>query len=75
MLEKAGALDYLTIKGLIACCHECGSDERASRALKDFGHEQLPFKRFAPNAAWYYMMLIVHFLIESFKEDVSAPVL
>jgi hypothetical protein len=43
--------------------------------LKDFGHEQLPFKRFAPNAAWYYMMLVGHFLLESFKEDVSAPVL
>ncbi len=75
MLEKAGALDYLTIKGLIACCHKRGRDEQASRALKDFGHEQLPFKRFVPNAAWYYMMLIGHFLLESVKEDVSAPVL
>jgi hypothetical protein len=42
--------------------------------LKDFGHEQLPFKRFAPNAAWYYTMLVGHFLLESFKEDVGAPV-
>jgi hypothetical protein len=75
MLEKAGVLDYLTTNGLVACYHERGSDELANRALKDFGHEQLPFKRFAPNAAWYYMMLVGHFLIESFKEDVSAPVL
>ncbi len=42
---------------------------------KDFGHEQLPFKRFAPNETWYYMMLVGHFLLESFKEDVSVPVL
>jgi hypothetical protein len=47
----------------------------ANRALKDFGHEQLPFQRFTPNAAWYYMMLVGHFLLETFKEDVSAPVL
>jgi hypothetical protein len=65
----------LTANGLIACYHERGSDELANRALKDFGHEQLPFKRFTPNAAWYYMMLIGHFLLESFKEDVSASVL
>jgi hypothetical protein len=75
MLKKAGAVDYLTTKGLVACYHERGSDELANRALKDFGHEQLPFKRFAPNAAWYYTMLVGHFLLESFKEDVSAPVL
>ena len=43
--------------------------------LKDFGHEQLPFKRFNPNAAWYYMMLLGHFLLESFKEDVGSPVI
>jgi len=75
MLTKAGAVDYLTANGLVACYHERGSDELANRALKDFGHEQLPFKRFAPNAAWYYMLLVGHFLLESFKEDVSAPVL
>jgi hypothetical protein len=75
MLNNAGATEYLTANGLVACYHERGSDELANRALKDFGHEQLPFKRFAPNAAWYYMMLVGHFLLESFKEDISAPVL
>ena len=75
MLKQAGKTEYLTANGLVACYHERGSDELANRALKDFGHEQLPFKRFAPNAAWYYMMLVGHFLLESFKEDISAPVL
>jgi hypothetical protein len=42
--------------------------------LKDFGHEQLPFKRFNPNAAWYYSMLLGHFLMETFKEDVGVSV-
>ena len=75
LLKAAGATEYLTTNGLIACYHERGSDELANRALKDFGHEQLPFQRFTPNAAWYYMMLVGHFLLETFKEDVSAPVL
>ena len=75
LLKKVGAEDYLKADGIVACYHERGSDELANRALKDFGHEQLPFKRFNPNAAWYYSMLLGHFLMESFKEDVSAPVL
>jgi hypothetical protein len=74
LLEKAGAHTYLHADRLVACYHERGSDELANRALKDFGHEQLPFKRFNANAAWYYMMLVGHFLMESFKQDVSAPV-
>ena len=74
-LTDAGALGYLTANGLIACYHVRGSDELANRVLKDFGHEQLPFKRLAPNAAWYDTMLVGHFLLESFKEDGGAPVL
>jgi hypothetical protein len=75
LLKQAGAEFYLQSQAVIACYHERGSDELANRALKDFGHEQLPFKRFAPNAAWYYTMLVGHFLLESFKEDVSSPVI
>jgi hypothetical protein len=75
LLKKIDAEHYLKANGIVACYHERGSDELANRALKDFGHEQLPFKRFNPNAAWYYLMLLGHFLMESFKEDVSTPVL
>jgi len=74
LLIEAGAQDYLLPDTLVACYHGRGSDELANRALKDFGHEQLPFKRFNANAAWYYMMLVGHFLMESFKQDVAAPV-
>ncbi len=42
---------------------------------KDFGFEQLPFKRFAANSAFYYCMLISFFLFETFKEDVLAGVI
>jgi hypothetical protein len=51
LLKRAGAENYLQADAVIGCCHERGSDELANRALKDFGHEQLPFKRFNPNAA------------------------
>ena len=74
LLSTIGAEDYLTADGIVACYHERGSDELANRALKDFGHEQLPFKKFNPNAAWYYCMLLGHFLMESFKEDVGTPI-
>lgn len=74
MLEKIGAQDYLEADSIVACYHERGSDELANRALKDFGHEQLPFKRFNANAAWYYSMLLGHFITESFKEDVGSPI-
>ena len=73
-LKAAGAAEYLSADAIVACYHNRGSGELANRALKDFGHEQLPFKRFNPNAAWYYLMLLGHFLFETFKEDVGTPV-
>ncbi len=49
--------------------HQRGADELPHRALKEFGSEQLPFKRFAANRAYYYLMVVSFFLFESFKED------
>jgi len=60
---------------LIASHHRRGADELPHRGLKDFGFEELPFKRFPANAAFYYCMLIAFFLSETFKEDVLAEVL
>jgi hypothetical protein len=74
LLKQAGqSSKYLSADAILAGYHVRGSDELANRALKDFGHEQLPFTRFTPNAAWYYMMLVSHFLFEAFKEDAAAP--
>ena len=73
-LKETGASGYLSADAIVACYHNRGSDELANRALKDFVHEQLPFKRFNPNAAWYYIMLLGHFLFETFKEDIGTPV-
>jgi len=66
---------YLDANSIMACYHERGSDELIHRALKDFGHEQLPFENFYSNAAWYYIMLISFFTHETFKEDVCSSVI
>lgn len=73
-LTHAGETGMMTAEGVIALSHGRGSDELVNRGFKDFGHEELPFKRFAPNAAWYYLMVVAFFLFESFKEDVCAGV-
>ena len=73
-LAAGGMLDLVKPEAIIETYHGRGSDELIHRALKDFGSEELPFKRFAPNAAFYYTMLVAFFLYETFKEDVCTSV-
>jgi len=73
-LSDAGMKDLVEAEGIIKTYHERGCDELVHRALKDFGSEELPFKRFAQNAAFYYTMLVAFFLYETFKEVVCSPV-
>jgi hypothetical protein len=73
-LKACGRGDLFTPQGLIKSYHDRGCDELVNRALKDFGFEQLPFKRFGHNAAFYYTMIIAFFLYEAFKVDVCTPV-
>jgi hypothetical protein len=73
-LTRAGQTGKMTAEGVIALAHGRGCDELVHRGFKDFGHEELPFKRFAPNAAYYYLMEVAFFLFECFKEDVCAGV-
>jgi hypothetical protein len=62
-------------EAIIESHHMRGADELPHRGLKDFGFEELPFKRFAPNSAVYYCMLISFFLFETYKEDVLKEVI
>jgi hypothetical protein len=73
-LTRAGQTEKMSARGVIALAHGRGCDELVHRGFKDFGHEELPFLRFAPNAAWYYLMAVGFFLFECFKEDVCAGV-
>jgi len=74
-LAAVGQKHYLEAEGIIAGYHSRGADELVHRGLKDFGFEELPFLRFAPNAALYYTMLAAFFLFECFKEDVCGEVI
>ncbi len=74
-LAAVGLKHYLAAEGIIAGYHSRGADELVHRGLKDFGFEELPFLRFAPNAALYYTMLVAFFLFECFKADVCADVI
>lgn len=74
-LTDAGLAEWTRADRVIALHHGRGADELVHRALKEFGSETLPFKRFAPNAAFYYTMAVAFFLYECFKEDVTEPVL
>ena len=73
-LYKLGEEKLLTAQGIIEAYHGRGCDELVHRSLKDFGSEQLPFKRFHQNAAFYFTMLTAFFLYEAFKEDVCTPI-
>lgn len=73
-LAAAGKEEWLSGEGLIGLYHGRGRDELVNRALKDFGFEELPFKRFSPNAAFYYVMLLAFFLSQAYKEDVLSGV-
>jgi len=63
------------VESIISSHHQRGADELPHRGLKDFGFEELPFKRFSPNTAFFYCMVISFFLFETFKEDVLEEVI
>ena len=67
--------ELVQVKSIIHSHHQRGADELPHRGLKDFGFEELPFKRFIPNTAFFYCMLISFFLFETFKQDVLGEVL
>ena len=74
-LRQAAEEQRIHAHRILAFYHGRGKDELANRALKNFAHEQLLFKKFDANAAWYYLMLVGNNLFEAFKEDVSQPVI
>lgn len=56
--------------GIVHCYHDRGRSELTFRGFKDFGTEQLPFKRFKHNAVFFHLMVLGFNLYEAFKEDV-----
>ncbi len=63
---------YFTSAGLIGFSHSKGKDELIHRSLKELAtKEQLPFKKFEMNQVYYYLLVITHFLFETYKEDIA----
>ncbi len=75
-LVASGNKEYLGAKKIIELAHGRGTSELTNRSVKDFMvKEQLPFKLFGMNAAYYYVQVITHFLCECYKEDVTHDIL
>jgi len=74
-LRAAGGEAYFETKAIIQLSHARGADELIHRSIKELAtKEQLPFKSFGMNRAYYFMLVITHFLFEAYKQDVTADV-
>lgn len=74
LIDGSGLEHWKEAEKIIEAYHGRGCDELVHRALKEFGTETLPFKRFNANAAFYGIMLLAFSLYEAFKRDVCASV-
>jgi hypothetical protein len=75
-LLSSGNREYLGARKIIQLAHGRGASELTNRSFKEFmGREQLPFKMFGMNGAYYYVQVITHFLCECYKEDVTHDVI
>jgi len=75
-LRKAGGEHYFETETIIRTSHNRGADELIHRSVKEMAtKEQLPFKRFGMNRAYYFLLVITHFLFEAYKQDVCSEVL
>ena len=74
-LRESGNVDHLKAIKIIELAHGRGVSELTNRSVKDFMcKEQLPFKLFGMNAAYYFVQVISHFLFECYKTDVTCDV-
>jgi len=75
-LRAAGGEAYFETKAIIQLSHQRGADELIHRSIKELAtKEQLPFKSFGMNRAYYFMLVITHFLFEAYKQDVTADII
>jgi len=75
-LRAAGGDEYFEAESIVKESHDRGADELIHRSIKELAtKEQLPFKRMGMNRAYYFMLVITHFLFEAYKQDVTAHVI
>ena len=75
-LILAGGEDYFMAEKIIGLNHCRGSGELVHRSEKEFAtKEQFPFEKMGMNRAYYYLIIISHFLYEVYKRDVTHDIL
>lgn len=75
-LIDAGGIHYFDAETIVRKSHQRGADELIHRSIKELAtKEQLPFKSFGMNRAYYFMLVITHFLFEAYKVDVTAQII
>lgn len=62
--------EFRSCKSIIATFHSRGADELPHRAIKEFGSEILPFKKYHSNEAYYLLMVTFFNMYEFFKKDI-----
>lgn len=74
-LKAADGSSYFNAESIISLSHQRGADELIHRSLKELAtKEQLPFKGFNMNRAYYFILVITHFILEAYKRDVTLDV-
>jgi len=67
---------YFEAESIVKLSHQRGADELIHRSIKELAtKEQLPFKSFEMNRAYYFLLVIAHFMFEAYKRDVTAEVI
>ena len=75
-LMAAGGDHYFEAATIVKTSHARGADELIHRSIKEMAtKEQLPFKSFGMNRAYYFILVFTHFLFEAYKQDVTAKVI
>ena len=75
-LRAAGGAHYFEASSIIQLSHKRGADELIHRSIKELAtKEQLPFKKFEMNRAYYFLLVISHFIFEAYKRDITADVI
>jgi hypothetical protein len=69
-LIQAGGGGYLEGAAIVELAHRRGEAELVHRNLKEFGFQQMPFKKFNCNEAFFYTMVLSFNLYECYKWDV-----
>ena len=63
-------------KNIIELSHSRGADELIHRSIKELAtKEQLPFKSIGMNQTYYFLLIISHFIFETYKRDVTKDVI